>query len=357
MKQFLAVSVLLVAFTVGSVVSAQVASSTLPDPGTLPDSPLYFLKSWKEGVQLFFTFGAEKKAEQYLHLAEVRLAEYEKMLEKGKEDIAERTLEKYENQLNRALQKAEELKEKGEEAGEALKVKAQEATQKHVMVLERNLEKVSESAREGIERALEESKKQLEKLDDIFDEEFEGLLNDDEDEGASATVSADWKKYRNDQLGYEVKYPVGWNGRLNPTWDKQFIITNPISGGGFSVTVTADVPALGNDAGNNGIASAYKIDWLDAREIYYKSIYEPFTDGVLSIPASRVLWTSYDGKFYTVKFFGEDASEVKGEYAQILSTFKLISSSSRRTDLEDLDNLLDDAGLEDELDDLLEGLE
>jgi hypothetical protein len=48
----------------------------LSEAGTLPDSPFYFLKTWKEQIQLFFTFDAEKKAKQYLHLAGVRLAEY-----------------------------------------------------------------------------------------------------------------------------------------------------------------------------------------------------------------------------------------------------------------------------------------
>ncbi|MEK7629800.1 MAG: DUF5667 domain-containing protein, partial [Patescibacteria group bacterium] len=46
---------------------AQVSSSSLPNAGTLPDSPFYFLKTWKESIQLFFTFNAKAKAEQYLH--------------------------------------------------------------------------------------------------------------------------------------------------------------------------------------------------------------------------------------------------------------------------------------------------
>lgn len=125
---------------------AQVVTSTLPDPGTLPDSPFYFLKSWREGIQLFFTFDAEKKAEQYLHLAEVRLAEYQKMIEKGKQEIAERTLKKYEDQLNRALQKAEELKSKSEEKASEVKTRIKEATSKHLQVLHENLLKIPEFA-------------------------------------------------------------------------------------------------------------------------------------------------------------------------------------------------------------------
>src|SRR3989344_637976 len=78
--------------------------------GLLPDSSFYFLKTWQESIQTFFTFGAENKAEQYLHLAEVRIAEYQKMMEKGKTEIAEKTLEKYEKQLYRAIAKTMEAR-------------------------------------------------------------------------------------------------------------------------------------------------------------------------------------------------------------------------------------------------------
>ncbi|MDP3052233.1 MAG: DUF5667 domain-containing protein, partial [bacterium] len=72
-----------------------------------PDSSFSFLQTWKESIQTFFTFGTENKAKQYLHLAEVRLDEYKKMLEKGKIEIADKILQKYEKQLNNALQKTE----------------------------------------------------------------------------------------------------------------------------------------------------------------------------------------------------------------------------------------------------------
>jgi hypothetical protein len=89
------------------------AEESLPNPGTLPDSSFYFLKSWKESIQTFFTFGAENKAKQFLHLADVRLAEYQKMIEMGKTDIALKTLEKYEKQLDQAMTKIKEAEEGG----------------------------------------------------------------------------------------------------------------------------------------------------------------------------------------------------------------------------------------------------
>ena len=176
MKKFVSLLVAVV-LVVPVFAGAQGMTFTLPDPGMLPDSPFYFLKSWGEGIRLFFTFNAEKKAEQYLRLAEVRLAEYERLIAKGKEQIAEKTLEKYEGQLGRPLAKAEELKGKGEGAADELKTKAEEAVVKHLTVLERNLTNVSEPAREGIERALEASKRQLEKLDDaVLEDELSRLL-------------------------------------------------------------------------------------------------------------------------------------------------------------------------------------
>ncbi|MFA5878241.1 MAG: DUF5667 domain-containing protein [Candidatus Staskawiczbacteria bacterium] len=93
------------------VVYAQTSGTTAA--GMTPDSSFYFLKTWKESIQTFFTFGAENKAKQFMHLADVRLAEYEKMLEKGKATIAQRVLDKYNAQLNRAVTKIEEIKAKG----------------------------------------------------------------------------------------------------------------------------------------------------------------------------------------------------------------------------------------------------
>ena len=137
------------------------AEENLPDPGTLPDNTFYFLKTWKESIQTFFTFGAENKAKQFLHLAEVRLAEYQKMIEKSKTEIAEKTLEKYEQQLNHALEKTEEVKEKGKDV-EKLAISISETTLKHQEVLENVLEKVPEEAKKGIENAIEMSQKGFE---------------------------------------------------------------------------------------------------------------------------------------------------------------------------------------------------
>ena len=97
--------------TVIFAVSVLAKDFSLPEPGTLPDSPFYFLKAWKESIKTFFTFGAENRAKQYLHLAGVRIAEYQKMIEKDNIAAASKTLAKYEKQLNHALDKIKEAKD------------------------------------------------------------------------------------------------------------------------------------------------------------------------------------------------------------------------------------------------------
>ncbi|HXF44445.1 MAG TPA: DUF5667 domain-containing protein [Candidatus Paceibacterota bacterium] len=163
----------------------QTSIATSTDPGLTPDSPFYFLKVWKEQIQTFFKFGAENKARQYLHLSEIRLAEYERMIEKGKTEIAERTLEKYNKQLSRALDKIEELKEKKKDVGEFVD-DLKEVSSKHLEVLERNFEKVPEVAKYGIERALDSVKKQIEEAKELEDEIDE--LGDDMDEDLDEDV-------------------------------------------------------------------------------------------------------------------------------------------------------------------------
>jgi len=155
-------SFIILSFFIGAVgVLAQ--SDNLPSSGITPDSRFYFLKTWKEAIQTFFTFGAENKAAQYLHLADVRLAEYQKMLEKGKTDIAQRTLDKYQKQLDYALQKIQELNAKGKDT-KNISQKLEDTVSNHLTVLQRNLQKVPETAKKGLQNAIENSSKTIERV-------------------------------------------------------------------------------------------------------------------------------------------------------------------------------------------------
>lgn len=150
-KKIFIVPILMMFLLVGV---AQAQTSDLPKPGMLPDSSFYFLKSWKEGIGTFFTFGDLKKAERFLNLSEKRLAEAEALADKNKSEMAERAVERYQEQLNLALAKAEEAKAEGLDADEVL-AKVSEATLKHQAVLAEVYEKVPEQAKEAIQQAME----------------------------------------------------------------------------------------------------------------------------------------------------------------------------------------------------------
>jgi len=135
---------LLLVFLFAGAVQAQ--TNDLPKPGMLPGNPFYFLKSWSEGIGTFFTFGDVAKAERFLNLSEKRSAEANALVAKGKPEIAEKAIGKYQAQLDRALAKAEEAKAKGLDTDEVL-AKVSEATLKHQAVLADVYERVTEQAK------------------------------------------------------------------------------------------------------------------------------------------------------------------------------------------------------------------
>ncbi|HEB13648.1 MAG TPA: hypothetical protein ENI13_01565, partial [candidate division CPR3 bacterium] len=165
MKTIFILITLIFLFSLTTGVLAQ--ETELPDPGLLPDSPFYFLEIIAEGIGTFFTFGDLKKAERFAALAEERLSEANAMAEKGKVKLVEKTLERYEDQLEKALFRAEKADTEGKDTKELAKV-ITEATYKHLIVLNKVLEKVPEEAKPAIERAMTVSVKGHEKAVEVL---------------------------------------------------------------------------------------------------------------------------------------------------------------------------------------------
>ena len=145
-------SVFLFSFGIG--ILAQ--ETELSDPGLTPDSPFYFLEKISEEIGTFFTFGDLKKAARYAALADERVAEAQAVVEKEKPEFVEKTLERYERQLNQSIARAEKAQAKGKSAKKIMEIVA-EGTGKHLTVIESILEKVSEKAKSAATKAKEVS--------------------------------------------------------------------------------------------------------------------------------------------------------------------------------------------------------
>ncbi len=152
-------------FSLGTGVLAQ--ETELPSPGLLPDSPFYFLETIAEEIVTFFTFGDLKKAERYATLAAERLAEVQAVVEKGKPEFAEKTLARYENQLNNSIARAKKAQVKGQST-EKVMTRVGQATSKHLEVLAQVYEKVPEQAKPAIENAMKVSVKGHEKAVEVL---------------------------------------------------------------------------------------------------------------------------------------------------------------------------------------------
>jgi len=134
--------------------TANAQISGLPEPGILPDSPLYFFKRITERIGTFLTFGEVARARRMIGLAEKRLAEAEALAVRGLPEIAERAIQNYQEYLNRAAQRAEVAKERGFDVDNVLE-KVAEATLRHQAVLAEVYERVPEQAKPAIERAMQ----------------------------------------------------------------------------------------------------------------------------------------------------------------------------------------------------------
>ena len=143
----------------GAGVFAQ--NTELPDPGLLPDSPFYFLEIISEDIVSLFTFGDLKKAERYAKLATERLAEVQAIAEKEKPKLIEKTLARYEKQLENSIARAEKAQAKDKNTEKVMEVVARvgQATSKHLQVLAEVGEKCPEQAKSAIENAMKVSLK------------------------------------------------------------------------------------------------------------------------------------------------------------------------------------------------------
>lgn len=125
------------------VVYAQEADVTLPDPGTTPDSPFYFMDKWGKSISLAFTSNAQSKAEKALRYADERMAEIDAMMAKNKIKEATRAANEYQNCLGIATKNMEQARLKGADISEKVALMAE----KHLGYLSDSTDNATTDAR------------------------------------------------------------------------------------------------------------------------------------------------------------------------------------------------------------------
>lgn len=86
------------------------------EPRLLPDSPFYFLKNWARGIQNVLTFNPIKKAELRLKIANEKLMEVKKIVQKTKDsETIKKAAENYQQEAERVKKQVEKIKEKAAE--------------------------------------------------------------------------------------------------------------------------------------------------------------------------------------------------------------------------------------------------
>ena len=143
--------VMVISLLFTSTAYAQDEELQLPNPGITPDSPFYFADIWGKKIGLFFTFGAEAKANKALEYAEERLAEVRIMAAKNKSRGVKQAVGGYDEFLAIVTEKAEEARRQGV-SGNISEIVAL-ATSKHLSIFDEVEDIVPEEAKEAIAQA------------------------------------------------------------------------------------------------------------------------------------------------------------------------------------------------------------
>jgi len=153
--------------SIDSQISAQ--ELEVSEQNLLPDNPFYFLKEWKRGIQSFFTFGKLEKAEFYQKLANERLIELQKLVEKEEinADVLEKATNKYEKTMEKIKERTDKIEEKAAENKDVNEFLNKFTKQQvlHEKILQKIGEKVPAETLKRIQKAREQH---LEKFQEVM---------------------------------------------------------------------------------------------------------------------------------------------------------------------------------------------
>lgn len=187
LKQQIVFFILVISFlVVGTGILAETQEITAEDLQvnaseiTLPDNPLYFLKSWKRAIAMTFTFGSVKKAELQQRINNEKLLELEALALKTKNfALLEKATENYKQGVTKLANRVEKIKATAETNPEVQKFLDKFVNQStlHQKILDKLSEKVPSQVMEKIEAArqnhLEKFNQVMTKLENRTEKQLE----------------------------------------------------------------------------------------------------------------------------------------------------------------------------------------
>jgi hypothetical protein len=114
------------------------------------------------------------------------------MLDKGKNDIAAKVLAKYEEQLGHALENAKKFQAKQKDSVKDKIKEISDNVAKHIEVLQNNLLKAQESAKEGLQNAIEAAQKVIEKFSNPEEGDNEIIGGDKDEHDCLGSAGYSW---------------------------------------------------------------------------------------------------------------------------------------------------------------------
>lgn len=140
------------------LLAVSIATAREDTPGVEPDSLLHGLDIAMEKLRLVFTFSSAKRVELHVKYAAERLAEARAMANKGKNDLVEKSITKYHAELENTETELETAKARGEKL-DTVVGQIDKVTKRNIVVLTNLLDKVPETAKKGIQNALDKAQK------------------------------------------------------------------------------------------------------------------------------------------------------------------------------------------------------
>lgn len=126
------------------------ASGKPVNPGTLPDSPLYWLSNIIQKIQVFLTFDPVKKAALEENQALQKLAAARDMVEKGKPELAQKSMSEYSQKVQEAQKFLEQIKDPNSTTAQTLQKAMAQTDAQNLQVLSGLLDKLPAQAAEKL---------------------------------------------------------------------------------------------------------------------------------------------------------------------------------------------------------------